>query len=347
MMRSKMKKIFASLLAATFVVGLTACGGGGATGGGTANSGAAADPDQVFTLNMHTQQNEAHPIVQGFYRMADVVYERSEGRLVLQVFPSAQLGSDDEVIEQIRMGVPNTALTDGSAMGSFVPEFALLLAPYIAESYDDMLQVLASDTFAGWADRLAEGYGIRVLSFNWYDGQRHFMTNNPVHTPADLNGIRIRTPGSPMFQESIRAMGGTPVAMPFGETYPAIQQGAVDGLEVQLSSAYTSSIYEVVSYMSRTGHFHLLNGVITSETWFRSLPDDLRDILTEEMARHGEEVARIVIDMSDEFERLMVEYHGLTVIEPDLAAFVEAASAVFEILELEEARDELFAELGW
>ena len=333
-----MKQKVIALVSVAVLALAVGCGG---------NNPSTADGDEVFTLNMHTQQNEAHPIVQGFHRMADVVYERSDGRLVIQVFPSAQLGTDDEVIEQIRMGVPNTVLTDGSAMGSFVPEFALLLAPYIADSYDDLLDVLASDTFAGWADRLAADFGMRVLSFNWYDGQRHFMTNVPVHTPSDLNGIRIRTPGSPMFQESIRAMGGTPVAMPFGETYPAIQQGAVDGLEVQLSSAYTASIYEVTRYMSRTGHFHLLNGVVASETWFQSLPGDLQDILVEEMKRHGEEVARIVIGMADEFERLMVENHGLTVTEPDLDAFREAASVVFDILNLVEARDLLFAELGW
>ena len=340
-----MKKALSAILALVVVFGLTACGSNepaAPTGGNQA-----AAPAETFTLNMHTQQNEAHPIVQGFYRVADAVYERTDGRLVIQVFPSAQLGSDDEVIEQIRMGVPNTVLTDGSAMGSFVPEFALLLAPYIADSYDDMLEVLASDTFARWSDQLADEYGMRVLSFNWYDGQRHFMTNVPIYEPADLNGIRIRTPGSPMFQESIRAMGATPVAMPFGETYPAIQQGAVDGLEVQLSSAYTASIYEVTSYMARTGHFHLLNGVVASETWFRSLPADIQEILLEEMARHGEEVARQVIDMADEFERLMVENHGLTVTEPNLEAFRAAAYTVFATLDLEEARQQLFEELGW
>jgi len=338
-----MKKVLSAVLVLVFVFGFTACDNQPAAPTG----GTPAATAQTFTLNMHTQQNEAHPIVQGFYRVADVVYERTNGQLVIQVFPSAQLGSDDEVIEQIRMGVPNTVLTDGSAMGSFVPEFALLLAPYIADSYDDMLEVLASDTFGVWADRLADEFGMRVLSFNWYDGQRHFMTNVPIYEPSDLNGIRIRTPGSAMFQESIRAMGATPVAMPFGETYPAIQQGAVDGLEVQLSSAYTASIYEVTRYMARTGHFHLLNGVVASETWFRSLPAEFQEILVEEMARHGEEVAREVISMADEFERLMVENHGLTVTEPNVEAFREAASAVFGILNLEEARDQLFAELGW
>ena len=321
---------------------LSACGGnggGGATTGGTS-------PDQVFTLNLSTALSETHPIAQGFARLAESVEERSEGRLILQVFPGGQLGSDDEVVEQIRQGVNNAILTDGSNMGNFVPSFGILMAPYLAESYDDMLRIVNSDTFAEWSEELAEGYNLRVLSFAWYDGLRHFMTNTPIITPDDLSGVRIRTPGSAVFQESVRAMGATPIAMPFGETYPALQQGAVDGLEVQFSAAYTASLYEVLSYINKTGHFHLQNGVVTSESWFRSLPDDLQQILMEEVARHGEETARIVQGLSDEFQAAMVA-QGMTVVEPDLEAFRAAAMEVYETLELTELRDKLFAELGF
>lgn len=303
----------------------------------------AAAPHHVLMLN--TALNEGSLMVQGFHRLSARIYERSEGRLELQVFPGGQLGSDDEVVEQLRQGLNVAILTDGSQMGNFVPEMGLLMAPYLAETYDDFQLIVQSDLFAEWSEELADDFQMRILSFNWYDGPRHFLTNRPVRVPADLTGVRIRTPGSPMFQESVRHMGAVPIAMPFGESYPALAQGAIDGLEVQLTAAYASSLYEVTSYINRTGHFQMINGIVTSERWFESLPADLQQILLEEFAREGEYTARIVLEQTDRFQDYMIA-SGMTVIEPDIAAFREATEGVYDVLGLRELRDRLFAETG-
>ena len=264
---------------------------------------------------------------------------------MIEIYPSAQLGSDEDVIEQALQGVNVAVLTDGGRMGNYVNDVAIIGMAYFANNYDEVLKVTQSAKFAEWEEELSQQNGIRVLSFNWYDGGRHFFTNKVVNTPADLKGLRIRTPGAPAWAESVAALGGTPVAMPWGETYSAVQSKAVDGCEVQLTSALGSRIYEVLEYMIRTEHFQLVNGLIVGEAWFKTLPEDLQTILLEETKAAGEKNARYVQSMIAEIEKQLVSY-GVTVIEPDVDSFVKASDAAYEKLGFTQLRQEIYAQIG-
>jgi TRAP-type C4-dicarboxylate transport system substrate-binding protein len=261
------------------------------------------------------------------------------------VYPSAQLGSDEDVIEQALQGVNVAVLTDGGRMGNYVKDIAIIGMAYFADNYDDVLKVTQSAKFAEWEKELVDKNGIRILSFNWYDGGRHFFTNKVVNTPADLKGQRIRTPGAPAWAESVTALGGTPVAMPWGETYSAVQSKAVDGCEVQLTSALGSRIYEVLKYMVRTEHFQLINGLIVGEKWFQTLPQDLQTILLEETKAAGEKNARYVESKIAEIEKQLVGY-GITIIEPDVQSFVKASDAAYAKLGFTELRKEIYKQIG-
>ncbi len=307
--------------------------------------GGAEKGDKVYTLKLSTQLNETTPMVEGFKELAENVKTRTDGRLVIEIYPSAQLGSDEDVIEQALQGVNVAVLTDGGRMGNYVNDVAIIGMAYFANNYDEVLKVTQSAKFAEWEDELSQQNGIRVLSFNWYDGGRHFFTNKVVNTPADLKGLRIRTPGAPAWAESVAALGGTPVAMPWGETYSAVQSKAVDGCEVQLTSALGSRIYEVLEYMIRTEHFQLVNGLIVGEAWFKTLPEDLQTILLEETKAAGEKNARYVQSMIAEIEKQLVSY-GVTVIEPDVDSFVKASDAAYEKLGFTQLRQEIYAQIG-
>jgi TRAP-type C4-dicarboxylate transport system substrate-binding protein len=284
-------------------------------------------------------------MVEGFKQLAESVKARSNGRLVVEVYPSAQLGSDEDVIEQALQGVNVAVLTDGGRMGNYVKDIAIIGMAYFADNYDDVLKVTQSAKFAEWEKELVDKNGIRILSFNWYDGGRHFFTNKVVNTPADLKGQRIRTPGAPAWAESVTALGGTPVAMPWGETYSAVQSKAVDGCEVQLTSALGSRIYEVLKYMVRTEHFQLINGLIVGEKWFQTLPQDLQTILLEETKAAGEKNARYVESKIAEIEKQLVGY-GITIIEPDEQSFVKASDAAYAKLGFTELRKEIYKQIG-
>ncbi len=307
--------------------------------------GGAEKGEKVYTLKLSTQLNETTPMVEGFKQLAESVKARSNGRLVIDVYPSAQLGSDEDVIEQALQGVNVAVLTDGGRMGNYVKDIAIIGMAYFADNYDDVLKVTQSAKFAEWEKELVDKNGIRILSFNWYDGGRHFFSNKVVNTPADLKGQRIRTPGAPAWAESISALGGTPVAMPWGETYSAVQSKAVDGCEVQLTSALGSRIYEVLKYMVRTEHFQLINGLIVGEKWFQTLPADLQTILLEETKAAGEKNARYVESKIAEIEKQLVGY-GITIIEPDVQSFVKASDAAYAKLGFTELRKEIYRQIG-
>ena len=131
-----------------------------------------------------------------------------------------------------------------------------------------------------------------MLSFNWVQGYRHFFTNKPVKTPDDLKGLRIRTPPAPIWQESIRALGATPVAMAFGEMYPGLQQRAIDGVELVYNNIPGGRFYEVLKFANETKHIMLINFEVVSAKWFDSLPKEYQDVLIEECDKAGEETSR-------------------------------------------------------
>ena len=300
--------------------------------------------ERTYVMKLSTQLNETTPMVRGFMQLAQNIEKASNGRLKVEVFPSAQLGSDEDVIEQAMQGVNVAVLTDGGRMGNYVREIGIIGMAYFADSYDDVIKVVESATYKDWEDRLVKE-GIRVLSFNWYDGPRHFLTHEPINVPADLKGQRIRTPGAPAWAESVASMGATPIAMPWGEVYSAVQSKAIDGCEVQDTSTIGSRTYEVLKYRNQTGHFQLINGLIVGERWFNTLPADLQKILLDETKAEGQRNARLVEREIADIVKKLVEY-GMVNTTPDVAAFKKAAEAAYEKLGFTALRAQIYKEIG-
>ena len=171
------------------------------------------------------------PFHAGFTKWAKAVNERTKGGMDVQVFHSAQLGVEEDIIEQLRQGANVGQNTDSARLGNYVPEIAIMNGPYFVDNYQDVFKLGALPSIKSWKLRLENNYGIKILSFNWVQGFRHMITNKPIRRPEDLKGLRIRTPGAPIWQESIRSIGATPVAMAFGEIYAAMQQKVIDGLD--------------------------------------------------------------------------------------------------------------------
>ncbi len=326
-MRATVAKFFTLALALTLLLALSSQAG-----------------EKTYILKLSTQLNETTPMVKGFKQLAENVKKASNGRLLIEVFPSAQLGSDEDVIEQAMQGVNVAVLTDGGRMGNYCRDIGIIGMAYFADNYDDVLKVVESPTYKKWEDELVSE-GIQVLSFNWYDGPRHFLTHQPINVPADLNGQRIRTPGAPAWAESIRALGATPVAMPWGEVYSAVQSKAIDGCEVQDTSTMGSRTYEVLKYRNKTAHFQLINGLIVGVTWFQTLPEDLQKLLRAETKAEGQRNARVVEKAVDDIEKKLTEY-GMVTTYPDVPAFKKAAEAAYEKLGFTKLREQVYQEIG-
>ena len=347
------KKLLATLMAAVMLAtaGCSGMPGMGNTqttaaaasqGGGDSASGT---DDTVYDLKIHTSQTEQALITRNYQKLADAVNEKSGGRLNLQVFPAGQLGADEDVIEQAIQGVNVAVNTDAARLGQYVSDFSIFMMAYFVDDYDEGYAVTQTETFKNWEKELEEKHGVKVLSFTFYDGPRHFMTNKEIHAPEDLKGLRIRTIGQEVCTESLSAMGATPISMSWGEVYNGIQSKAIDGCEAQNTSTFPSKIYEVCNTQSKTGHFQLMQALICGKSWFDTLPADLQTMLVETAQEIGKETAADVMKEADEAEEQM-KAAGMTIIEPDITPFKEAVEPVYEKMGLSELRDQIYAEIG-
>ena len=284
---------------------------------------------QTYTMRFNHVLGPNHPYHAGFQAWAERVAKRTGGDLRILVFHSSQLGIEEDIIEQLRQGIPLGQNTDGARLGNYVKELGVFNGPYFVESYEEVEKIASLHVVQGWVERLAKQYGIRVVCFNWVQGYRHFMTNKPVRRPEDLRGLRIRTPPAPVWQESVRALGATPVALPFGEIYSALQQRAIDGAELVYANIPDMSLWEVLRYVNETKHFLLINFQVVGEAWYQRLPANYRQILREECVRAGRETS-MRIQQEEARIKQLVQQRGMTIVsDVDLAAFRKAAETSY------------------
>lgn len=320
---------------------LSACAGLAALAAATTMSTAALAAK--YQLNINTALTTDDPIYKGLERLRDRMKERSNGEFEIRIFSGSQLGRDEDVLEQARAGANVAVVVDGGRLAVFVPEFGVLGGPFLASGYDGVRKVVTSPLFDTWAQKLRKASGHEVLSFNWWQGERHLLTNKPVSKPEDLAGVRMRTPGAPVWMETIRAMGATPTPMGWAEVYPALQQQAIDAVEAQTPAAHGSRLYEVTKYLTKTGHINLITGLVTSASWFDSLPPEMQTALKEEALAAGDFASRATEAAIATYEKDMAD-KGMTIAEIDVTPFREATAEVYGKLgyaELKKTIDEM------
>jgi TRAP-type transport system periplasmic protein len=306
----------------------------------------AAAHAQQNTLRFNHVLGPKEPYHDGFQKWAKRVAERTNGQLKVEVFHSAQLGKEEDIIEQIRQGANIGQNTDSARMGNYVPGIAVMNGPYFAETLEEVAQLRKAPTVIEWQEELASKFGLKVLSFNWVQGYRHFFTSKPVKTPEDLKGLRIRTPPAPIWQESIRALGAVPVAMAFGEMYPGLQQKAIDGVELVYNNIPGGRFYEVLKYANETRHIMLINFEVVSAQWFDKLPKEHQAILIEECDKAGEETSREIFRLEAEVEQ-QLKGRGMTIVKDvDLGAFRKAGDKAYEVLKIIDAKTAVHKEIG-
>ena len=307
---------------------------------------AAAHAQAKHSLKFNHVLGPKEPYHDGFVAWAKAVEARTKGGLKVDVFHSAQLGKEEDILEQIRQGANIGQNTDSARMGNYVPGIAVMNGPYFVETLEDVARLRKAPTVLKWQQELADKFGFKVLSFSWVQGYRHVFTNKAIRQPSDLKGLRIRTPPAPIWQESIRALGATPVAMAFTEMYPGLQQKAIDGVELVYNNIPGGRFYEVLKFANETRHIMLINFEVVSAKWFASLPAEYQRILVEECDKAGEATSRRIFQLEAEVEADLKK-RGMTVVEDvDLAAFRKAGDKAYEVLKIKDAKDQVYKEIG-
>ena len=270
-----------------------------------------------------------HPVSKAMEFMADRCAEISEGKLLIETYPSGQLGSEQQCVELLQIGSLAITKVSSAVMESFTEQYKVLGLPYIFKSKEHSFRVLDGDI----GDELltsTEPYWIRGLCF--YDaGARSFYTiNTPINRPEDLKGLKIRVMKSITAMETVKALGGSPTPISWGELYTALQSGVVDGAENNPPSFYTSHHYEVCKYYSINEHTMVPDVLIISKKIWDDLTEQQKSWL--QQAVDESVVKQRQLWAESEKESLEeVQKAGVTVTYPDKTPFAEKVKYIPEL----------------
>ncbi|SDH27319.1 tripartite ATP-independent transporter solute receptor, DctP family [Alteribacillus persepolensis] len=269
------------------------------------------------------ESNERHLAVMHF---KELVEERTNGKINVQVYPNEQLGSEAEMIESVTLN--DLQMAASSAFSQYDQRISVFELPYLFDSYEEAWEILDGELGQAIAEPLLED-NLRVLAY-FENGFRHVTSNKPIEAPEDLRGLKIRTPEFPLSLSTFQALGANPTPMAFGELYMALQQGTVDAQENPVANIYASKFQEVQKYLNVTGHQYIPLPTAINEDFWQSLSPDLQRIVQES----AQEAAQYHRDMIVENEEKMMEElqeAGMEMIEPDKEPFRKETEQVHEI----------------
>lgn len=255
----KRRRSALALCAVVPLLALAACGDDG-----DAEAGSAGDDDVELTLaHSYTDAQPQHRC--GAQVIADEVQEAGVG-LRVEVFPGSQLGGDADRISSVVSGDIDIDIQGASALGAIYEPVSVIDAAYAFDDADHLTRYFESDASDDLIEGFAEETGVRTLGA-WSAGMRHFTANQPIRTPEDLDGLRMRFPASPQFLMNAKALGAQAVEVAYEELFLALQQGTADGQENPIVNVAANSIQEVQDHLSLSSHQANSNLVIIGGVW--------------------------------------------------------------------------------
>lgn len=271
----------------------------------TAALGLTAVPTQAgaqeFTLKIAHVAPQGDPRDTAARHVAEVMNNSSTCQMDSQVYPSGQLGSTTDLIEGMQLGSLEAVILPGSFLVGFQPIMGLMDFPYFWPSdLDTLLAVHQSDAVRKMLDS-TDSQGVRSMAI-WHTGYKQWTANSPLAQVSDYKDKKARVMPSPILVAQQEALGLIPVDMPFGETYNALQSGAIQAQENPISTSYVMHFYEVQNHLTLTNHGTLDQVFMVSKAWFDGLPEQCRQELTQAV----EEGRKIVVD-----ETLKLDEEGL------------------------------------
>ena len=225
--------------------------------------------------------------------------ELTKGKVKVEVYANSALYKDKEEMEALQMGSVQMLAPSLAKFGPLgVKEFEVFDLPFIFDDRDDLHKVTNGPVGEKLLKKL-EARGITGLAY-WDNGFKVFSANKPLKAVADYKGMKYRIQSSKVIEEQIRALGGIPQVMAFGETYQALQTGVVDGTENPPSNFYTQKMHEVQKHLSLTNHGYLGYAVIVNKKFWDGLPADVRDQLNQAMKQATFYANQIAQDDNDQ-----------------------------------------------
>jgi tripartite ATP-independent transporter DctP family solute receptor len=286
------------------------------------------DKKQSIVIKFGHSLDISHPVHKSILFMRDKLEEYSDSKMTIEVFPNEQLGSEREMIELTQLGIIDMTKTSTSPLESFIPEMGVFSIPYVFRNKEHFWNVLSGPI---GQEIKSKGTDVELYGLCYYDsGSRSFYTaTKKVETPQDLHGLKIRVQKSNTSIEMVKALGGSPTPIEFGELYTSLQQGVVDGAENNPPSFETSRHYEICEYYTLDEHTMVPDIVIVNSDFWASLKPEQQNIL-QKAADESSIYQRKLWQEKTKESLNIVKKAGVKIIQPDKQPFINAVKSMHD-----------------
>jgi tripartite ATP-independent transporter DctP family solute receptor len=267
----------------------------------------------------------------GTVKFSELVKERTGGNVVIQVFPASQLGSEKDMLEQVKTGLTQFMFTSPVQIATLEGwgPIGVLSMPYIIkgntdeEQFANLTKLARGPLMREVNEKAAAISNVYALDMGWWFGQRYITTKTKqVIHPDDLKGLKIRTMDAPLARAAFKAFGGVAVPMAMGELYTAMQMGVVEGQENPPNQIAQGKFYEVQKYLATTGHMTMNLMLVTNTKWFQGLSPELRDVLVKAAIDAGDYQSDLQLKSASSDMELLKK-NGMVVTQVNKAEFAE------------------------
>lgn len=293
-------------------------------------------PAAEVTLNIGFENSITEPVGQGVVKWAELIAERSGGKMEIVIYPDSQLGSKSDLMDSMLLGENVATLADGAYYADYgVTDFGIVFGPFLFDNWEQCWNLIESDWYADQCAQL-EKKGLKLIASNWAYGARHLMTVRPVNKVEDLAGMKIRVPGNKVLSVAFEVLGASPSGMALGDVYQALQTKTIDGAENPLSTLYGRKLQEVAKYLILDGHVLNTTTWVCSTEWFNSLTEEQQKILLETGKEAGIYNNKVQAESEASYLQMMID-EGVKVVEPSpevLEGFRSKSKAFYEKGEL-------------
>ena len=276
-----------------------------------------------FSYKFASNLPATHPLNVRAQEAADRILKATDGRVEIRVFPNNQLGADTDVLSQLRSGAVEFFTLSGLILSTLVPPASINGIGFAFKDYDQVWRAMDGKLGAFVRAEIAKR-GLLPMERIWDNGFRQTTTSTrPVASPADLRGLKLRVPVSPLWTSMFAALGASPASINFSEVYSALQTRVVDGQENPLAIIHTARLYEVQKHCSLTNHMWDGYWFLANRRAFERLPKDAQEVVAREINRSAMDERADVARLNGELRGTLTAA-GLSFNETDPAPFREA-----------------------
>ena len=284
---------------------------------------------QARVFRVSDVHGDTYPTNMAVKYMGEQINKATNGKDSVKVFGNSALGSENDTIDQVRIGALDMARANGAAFNEIVPESMIPSLPFLFRDIDHFRKVMYGPEGQKILDAF-KAKGMIALTF-YESGARSIYTKRPIHSPADMKGLKVRVQPSELMVDEIRAMGGTPTPMPFAEVYTGLKTGLVDAAENNLPSYEETKHFEVAQVYSETEHSMTPEVLVFSKKVWDTLSPQEQDIIRKAAADSVPYYQKLWTAREAEAQKTVTK-GGATIVaasQIDRAAFVKAMQPVW------------------